>query len=68
VAAGTVLAGGACTAQSDCVAGTTCQNIGGMPLCVRPCRTTADCAVGTACDNTTDGFTLNGVLYGLCHS
>jgi hypothetical protein len=70
VSAGSVPAGESCSDQTDCVAGTTCQSVDGEAICVQPCRTTMDCSnlSGTACDTTTDGFTVNGMLYGLCHS
>ena len=70
-AAGTTAAGGACTEDLDCAAGTICYDTGTTgDFCVKVCRTTADCGdlgVGYTCD-TSIGPLVSGVQYGLCHS
>jgi hypothetical protein len=68
-AAGSVAAGGACTTNANCAAGTICHSTSATGnVCLQLCRTAADCAsLGAAltCD-TTIGLAVNGVLYGLC--
>jgi hypothetical protein len=63
---GTDVAGDSCASSLDCAAGTFCGVTSGE--CEQICRTTSDCAnlgVEFAC-NTSIGFTLGGVVYGIC--
>jgi hypothetical protein len=58
-------AGASCTSNLDCAAGTACGASSGV--CEQFCRTVSDCA-NLDIDNcdTSMGFTLNGVVYGIC--
>jgi hypothetical protein len=62
---GTGAAGAGCTSNIDCAAGTVCGSSSGV--CEQFCRTASDCAnLGLDCDTTNMGFTLNGIVYGIC--
>jgi hypothetical protein len=62
---GANVAGESCTSNLDCAAGTACGSSSGV--CEQFCRTTEDCAnLGVDTCDTSMGFTLNGVVYGIC--